>query len=81
MMTAKQYIEAREKEPQEVYRIVNRATGEAQGVYSRAYHDNYDFRSVGQARDSNCHGTYKDTEKYRIAKYRVTYELLEDDCE
>lgn len=80
-MTAKQYVEAREKEPQEVYRIVNRNTGEAQGVYSRACRDEYDFRSVGQARASNCHGTYEDTEKYRIARYRVSYELLENDCE
>jgi hypothetical protein len=63
-----------------VYRIIDRATGQPEGVYSRAYGDEYDFGSPADARRSNCWDIYEDTDKYRIAKYRVTYELLEEDC-
>lgn len=64
-----------------VFRIVDRATGEHQGVYSRAYGDEYDFSSPATARNSNCHDIYQDKNKYKIARYRVTYELIEDDCD
>ena len=64
-----------------IYRIVHRETGVVQGVYSRAYHDDHDFESVEQARDANCHGVYQDHKRYKISKYRVRYELMEDDCE
>jgi len=64
----------------DVYRIRLRKSGAVQGVYSRNYHDEYDFNSVSGARDANCHGIYKDTDKYKVSKYRVTYELIEDDC-
>ena len=67
-------------EPKTVFRIIDRKTEEHQGVYSRAYHDEYDFNSAEEARNSNCHGIYQDKGKYKISKYRVVYELIEDDC-
>lgn len=67
-------------EVKEVYRIIDRATGEAEGVYSRACHDEYDFESASAALHANCHGIHKNSKKYKIAKYRVIYELIEDDC-
>jgi hypothetical protein len=70
-----------EEKPEIVYRIIDRKTGTAQGSYSRAYCDEYDFLSVKEARRANCHGIFEDKVKYRIAKYKVTYELLEEDCE
>ncbi len=73
-------MKPREKKPETVFRIINRETGEAKGSYSRASCDEFDFNSVGEARSANCHGIFKDKEKYKIAKYRVTYELIEDDC-
>ena len=74
-------MKPREKKPEEVYRIITRKTGEAQGSYSRAYCDEYDFRSVYEARHANCGGYFEDSEKFAIAKYRVTYELLDPDVE
>jgi hypothetical protein len=74
-------MKPREIKPDIVYQIVSKKTGEAQGSYSRAYCDEYDFSSVGEARHANCHGMYDDKGHYRIAKYRVTYELLNDDCD
>lgn len=62
-----------------VYRIINRATGTAQGVYSRAYRDEYDFASPEEARSANVHGVYADKAQYAIAKYRVVYELIDPD--
>ena len=72
-------MKPKEKKPEIVYRIIDRATGSAHGAYSRACCDEYDFESVEQARSANCHGIFKDRAKYKIAKYRVTYELIEDD--
>ena len=74
-------MKPKEKKPEIVYRIINRETGDAMGSYSRAYCDEYDFDSIYQARMSNCHGMFADKEKYKIAKYRVTYDLIEDDCD
>ncbi len=68
-----------EKKPEIVYRIIDRATGSPVGSYSRACCDEYDFASVSKARNANCHGIFLDEEKYAINKYRVTYELIEED--
>ena len=69
----------KEKKPEIVFRIIGRKSGEAVGSYSRAYYDEYDFHSSEEARSANCHGIFEDREMYKIAKYRVIYELLEDD--
>jgi len=63
------------------YRIINRKTGDMEGTYSRACHTQYEFGSPEEARSSNCHNIYQDRGKYRIAKYRVTYELIEEDVD
>jgi len=68
-------------EPQEVFRIIDKATGTHVGSYSRACHDEYDFRSAEAARNANCHGVFRNTAKYKVAKYRVIYELIEDDVD
>lgn len=69
-------MKTNEMEPKVVYRIVERNSGEHVGVYSRAYHDEYDFDSVSEARGANVHGIYEDTVKYGVNKYKVTYELM-----
>jgi hypothetical protein len=74
-------MKPKEKKPETVFRIINKNTGKPVGSYSRAYCDEYDFRSVSEARTANCHGMFEDKEKYKIAKYKVTYTLIEDDCE
>ena len=71
-------MKPKEKKPEIVYRIINNETGEAAGSYSRSDCDEYDFNSEEEARNANCHGIFKDKDKYRIAKYKVTYELLEE---
>jgi hypothetical protein len=73
-------MKPREKKPEIVFRIIDAESGQACGSYSRAYCDEYDFESAHEARTANCHGMFEDRRKYKIAKYRVTYELLEDDC-
>lgn len=65
----------------EVYRILDRESNMPCGSYSRACRDEYDFNNVSSARQSNCHGVFEDKIKYKIAKYKVTYELIEDDCD
>ena len=74
-------MKPKEKKPDTVFRIVNRETNEFVGSYSRAYCDEYDFDSVSQARSANVHDMFKDEVKYGINKYRVVYELLEEDCD
>ncbi len=64
-----------EKKPEIVFRIIDKK-GNAVGSYSRAYCDEYDFDSAEQARNANCHDIFQDRDKYKIAKYRVTYELI-----
>lgn len=64
-----------------MFRIIDKNNGEAVSSYSRAYCDEYDFRSVEEARNSNCHGIFQDKSKYKVAKYRVIYELIEDDVD
>lgn len=72
-------MKPREKKPEVVYRIVNNDTNNFEGAYSRACCYEYDFESANQARSANVHDIFKDTKKYKIAKYKVTYELIEDD--
>lgn len=67
--------------PSTVCRIIDRDTEEIVGSYSRAYCNEYDFNSAYEARLANCHGMFTDEKKYKIAKYKVTYELIEDDCD
>ena len=64
-----------------VYRIIDRRDNKPQYVYSRAYHDEVDFDAASSARNANVHGIYKDKDRYKISKYRVIYELIEDDCD
>jgi len=73
-------MKPKEKKPETVFRIINKSTGDAVGSYSRAYCDEYDFKSVSEARTANCHGVFENKEKFSISKYKVTYELLESDC-
>ena len=72
-------MKPREKKPEIVFRIINKQTGNFVGSYSRAYCDEYDFTSESEARNANCHGEFKNEEKYKIAKYKVIYELIDDD--
>lgn len=74
-------MKPKEKKPEIVFRIIDKETGNPVGSYSRAYCDEYDFNSVEEARKANVHGIFEDKEKYKIAKYKVIYELIENDCE
>ena len=74
-------MKPKEKKPETVFRIIDKSSGNPVGSYSRAYHDEYDFNSVSEARNANCHGMFENKEKYKIAKYKVTYTLIEEDCE
>ena len=68
-------------QPAVVYRIVNRETGDHVGSYTRGNYDKYDFGSINEARHDNCHGIFENRDKYAIAAYRVTYELIEAEVE
>ena len=59
-----------------VFKIFNKEHGNYEGVYSRAYHDEYEFTSEEDARTSNCHEIYQDKAHYDIHKYKVTYERI-----
>ena len=74
-------MKPKEKKPEIVYCIINRETGKAKGSYSRGYCDEFDFSSVGKARHANCRGVFENKGKFAIAKYRVTYTLLDEDCD
>ena len=74
-------MKPREAKPAVVFRIINRASGEPVGSYSRAYCDEFDFESPEQARSANVHGIFEDKALYAIAKYRVIYELVDADCD
>jgi hypothetical protein len=74
-------MKPKQKKPETIYRIIDKKTGNPVGSYSRAYCDEYDFESVEDARSANCHNTFQDRKKYKIAKYKVTYELIEDDVD
>lgn len=64
-----------------VFRLFERGTDNPTGAYSRAYHTEYEFASVDDARSSNVHGLFSDPLKYRVAQYRVTYELINADVD
>ncbi len=72
-------MKPREMKPEIVYRIIG-PDGEAQlrDIFELADCDEYDFKSVEEARNANVHGEFQSSE-YKIAKYRVTYELIESD--
>jgi len=70
-------MKPREKKPEIVFRIIDTNTGEAVGSYSRAYCDEYEFTSPQEARGANVQGLYCDSSRFKIAKYRVVYELIE----
>jgi hypothetical protein len=74
-------MKPKEMKPADVFRIIHRESGEAQGSYSRGYCDEYDFTSAYEARLANCHGMFTDEKEYKIAKYKVTYELIDDDVD
>ena len=74
-------MKPREIKPEIVHRIIDRQSGKSCGSYSRACCDEYDFSSPSEARNANCHGGFKDKKLYRIAKYKVTYTLLEEECD
>lgn len=63
-----------------VFTLHDRVTDEQQVSYSRACHNEEEWSSADNARHSNVHGEYCDTEKYRVRKWKVTYTLLEDDA-
>ena len=66
-----------------VYRVIHKATGIAQYKegYSGFTDDTYDFDSVYKARDADFYREFKDKKKYNIAKYKVIYELIDDNCD
>ena len=74
-------MKPKEKKPETVFRIIDREGGYPVGSYSRSCHDEYDFGSAREARNANCHGMFQDKDKYAIAKYRVTYELIHPDVD
>ncbi len=74
-------MKPREKKPETVYRIIDKSTGSPVGSYSRAYCDEFDFNTAEEARNANCHGTFKDRSRYQIAKYTVTYTLVDGDAD
>lgn len=66
-------------DPKPVFILHERKTGAIANSYSRAYHDETEFQTAESARSANCHDIFQNREKYRIAKYRVVYELIEPD--
>ena len=74
-------MKPREQKPETVFRIIDAESGRACGSYSRAYCEEFDFGSVAESRSANCHGMFQDRGKYKIAKYRVTYEMVDPDCD
>jgi hypothetical protein len=64
-----------------VYRIINNSNGEIVGSYSRSYNDEYDFKSVCEARTANVHGMFKNKEKYSINKYLIIEKLIKENCD
>lgn len=72
-------MKPKEKKPEIVYRVFDNHSKEEVGAYSRSYCTEYDFTSIEEARSSNVHGIYLDQHRYKIRKYKVTYELVEGD--
>jgi len=63
-----------------IYKIANRKTGAIESVYSRANHNETEFGSIDYALSAHFSGMHKNKAKYKIQKYKVTYELIDDDC-
>ena len=74
-------MKPKERKPGIIYRVVDIEKGTFCQAYSRAYCYEVDFESAEEARSSLFNDEYQDREKYKIAKYRVTYELVDDDCD
>jgi hypothetical protein len=74
-------MKPKEKKPETVFRLIDRQSGNAIGSYSRACCDEFDFTSIDEARNANVHGMFKNVNKYKVAKYKVTYELIQDDVD
>lgn len=64
-----------------IYKIIDNETGETEGAYNKSYYTQYEFSSPGEARSSNVYDIFQDKRKYRIQKWKVTYELVDDDCD
>jgi hypothetical protein len=74
-------MKPKEMKPAEVFRLLDRKEGGFVGSYSRAYCDEYDFNTLDEARGANCHGVFRDKVKFKVNRYRVTYELIEEDVD
>lgn len=68
-----------EAKPEIIYRVIDRKSGRLQGAYSRAYCDEFDFSSYEEARTARFDDEFK-LPQYKISKFRVIYQLIEDDC-
>jgi hypothetical protein len=64
-----------------IYTLINNASGIREGAYSRAYYTQYEFGSARAARASNVNEIFKDKRRYRVQKWKVTYELINDDVD
>ena len=62
-----------------VYKIIDKKTGNFTGSYTRGNYDKFEWDTEYAARNANFHGMFKDESKYDVKKYRVTYELIEED--
>lgn len=60
-------------ETKNVFMIIDKSTDEPVGVYSRAYHDIYEFSSKEKALNANCHGIHKDESKFEVVEDKVFY--------
>jgi len=74
-------MKPKEQKTEIIYRIFNRKSNTLCGSYSRSYCEEYDFKDISEARNANCHGIFKDRSQYKIAKYKMTYELIKDDVD
>lgn len=63
-----------------IYKIIDRKTGLDVGIYSRAYHDEFEFDSKENALNAHYSNMYKDKSKYKVSKYELNYKLIKDDC-
>ena len=64
-----------------IYKIIDRNTGGVQSSYQRSYWEQSEFSSIYEARHTNCHDVFLDKEKYKINKYKITCELIEEDVD
>ena len=65
----------------EVYKIYNTESKKEEQVYNRSYTNQTEFSSPSEARRSNCWDIYQDRDQYKIRKYKVTYELIDEDVQ